>query len=53
LPLPIARLRVVKEFEQRYIARVLAEHDGNVARAAKASGIARRYFQILRGGTRR
>jgi two-component system response regulator HydG len=53
LPLPVARMRVVKEFEQRYIATILERHGGNVARAAEASGIARRYFQILRGGTRR
>jgi len=52
LPLPLARMRVVKEFEQRYIAALLAEH-GTVARAAAASGIARRYFQLLRGGKRR
>ena len=48
LPLPQARRRVVDEFEQRYIERVLAAHGGNVVRAAAASGIARRYFQILR-----
>jgi DNA-binding NtrC family response regulator len=53
LPLPLARLRVVQEFERRYIAQVLAQHDGSVARAAKASGIARRYFEILRAGKRR
>jgi DNA-binding NtrC family response regulator len=53
LPLPIARLRVVEEFERRYIARALDQYGGNVARAAEASGIARRYFQILRGGRRR
>jgi transcriptional regulator with GAF, ATPase, and Fis domain len=53
LPLPLARLRVVEEFERRYIATVLAEHGGNVVHAAKASGIARRYFQLLRGGRRR
>jgi DNA-binding NtrC family response regulator len=52
LPLPVARMRVVKEFEHRYIAALLAEH-GTVAKAAAASGIARRYFQILRGGKRR
>jgi len=52
LPLPMGRMRVVKEFEQRYIAALLAEH-GTVARAAAASGIARRYFQLLRGGKRR
>ena len=52
LPLPVARLRVVKELEKRYISVLLAEH-GTVARAAAASGIARRYFQLLRGGKRR
>jgi two-component system, NtrC family, response regulator HydG len=53
LALPIARLRVVEEFERRYIARALEQYGGNVARAAEASGIARRYFQLLRGGRRR
>jgi transcriptional regulator with GAF, ATPase, and Fis domain len=50
LDLPIARARqkVVDHFERRYIARVLAAHGGNVVRAAEASGLARRYFQILR-----
>jgi DNA-binding NtrC family response regulator len=48
LPLPEARARVVDHFERRYVEQVLAAHGGNVARAAAASGIARRYFQILR-----
>jgi len=50
LDLPIARARekVVDHFERRYIERVLAKHGGNVVRAAEASGLARRYFQILR-----
>jgi DNA-binding NtrC family response regulator len=48
LPLVEARQQVVAELEQRYIARVLAEHDGNVTRAAAASGIALRHFQRLR-----
>lgn len=48
LPLPRARERIVADFERRYVARVLARFDGNVVRAAAASGIARRYFQILR-----
>jgi DNA-binding NtrC family response regulator len=48
LPLVQARKRLVDEFEQRYIERVLAQHGGNVVRAAAASGIARRYFQLLR-----
>jgi transcriptional regulator with GAF, ATPase, and Fis domain len=49
LPLPLGRMHVVEEFERRYIARVLAEHGGSVARAAAASGIGRRYFQMSRG----
>lgn len=48
LPLIQARQRVVEAFEQRYLERVLALHDGHVARAAAASGIARRHFQRLR-----
>jgi DNA-binding NtrC family response regulator len=53
VPLPVARATVVSELERRYIQRVLAEHDGNVAKAAAASGIALRYFQLLRSGKRR
>jgi DNA-binding NtrC family response regulator len=48
LPLTRARERIVEDFERRYVARVLKRFDGNVVRAAAASGIARRYFQILR-----
>jgi transcriptional regulator with GAF, ATPase, and Fis domain len=48
LPLSRARQRVIDDFERRYITRVLSQHGGNVLRAAAASGIARRYFQILR-----
>ena len=53
LPLTVARQRLLGEFEERYVARVLEQHGGNVVRAAAASGIARRYFQILRARTRR
>jgi DNA-binding NtrC family response regulator len=52
LPFPRARDRVLDEFERRYVERVLARHGGNVARAAAASGIARRYFQIIRARSR-
>lgn len=48
LPLIAARQRVVDDFERRYIRHVLANHGGNVSRAAEASGIARRHFQRLR-----
>jgi two-component system, NtrC family, response regulator HydG len=48
LPLVEARAKVVSDFEARYLAKVLEQHGGNVSRAAAASGIARRYFQLLR-----
>jgi DNA-binding NtrC family response regulator len=48
LPFTQARQRVLDAFEHAYVERLLAAHGGNVARAAAASGIARRYFQLLR-----
>ncbi len=48
LPLPVARRTVTDELERRYVGKVLAQHGGDTAKAAAASGIARRYFQILR-----
>jgi DNA-binding NtrC family response regulator len=48
LPFPIARDKVLDLFEQRYVARVLDRHGGNVTHAAHASGIGRRYFQTIR-----
>ena len=48
LPLVRARERVVEDFERRYVQRILSQHGGNVTSAAAASGIARRYFQLLR-----
>jgi DNA-binding NtrC family response regulator len=53
LPLPLARHRLVAAFERTYIENVLHEHGGNVAAAAEASGIARRYFRLLQSGKRR
>jgi DNA-binding NtrC family response regulator len=48
LPLPEARRRVGDELERRYLEQVLASHGGDVAAAAAASGIGRRYFNMLR-----
>jgi len=39
---------VIADFERVFVAQVLARHGGNVSRAAAASGLARRYFQILK-----
>jgi DNA-binding NtrC family response regulator len=51
LALPVARERVVHEFERRYLEDALARH-GSPARAAKESGIATRYFRLLRSRRR-
>ena len=48
LPLPVARAEMVAEFERRYVQRVLEKHAGSVSKAAAASGIALRYFQVLK-----
>ncbi|MEJ7733700.1 MAG: sigma 54-interacting transcriptional regulator [Polyangiaceae bacterium] len=47
LPFSAARQAMLAEFERRYVSRVLERHGGNVTRAAAASGLARRYFQVL------
>jgi DNA-binding NtrC family response regulator len=47
-----ARRRLLVEFEQRYVERVLLAHRGNVTRAAAASGLARRNFQLIRARRR-
>ena len=39
---------MIEEFERRYVEAALARCDGNVTRAASRSGIALRYFQILK-----
>jgi transcriptional regulator with GAF, ATPase, and Fis domain len=48
VPYPIARRRTLDEFERRYIERVLADHGGNVAQAARASGLGVRYFRLVK-----
>jgi two-component system, NtrC family, response regulator HydG len=48
LPLTRARQLLVQEFESRYLEDALARSGGNVARAAAACGIAKRYFLLMR-----
>ena len=40
-PYKLAKQQVVNEFERRYITDLLAAHDGNISRAARAAGIDR------------
>jgi DNA-binding NtrC family response regulator len=48
LPFARAKEHVVAEFERRYVERIVARHGGNVSHAAASSGLALRYFQLLR-----
>jgi two-component system response regulator HydG len=48
LPYAVARRRMLKVFERRYVDHVLALHGGNVSQAAKASGLALRYFRLVK-----
>jgi transcriptional regulator with GAF, ATPase, and Fis domain len=52
LPFVRAREKVVDEFQRRYLEHVLQEAGGDTAKAAAASGIARRYFNLLRARLR-
>ena len=42
-----AKARIIKDFEQRYLRRVMNSADGNVTRAAKIAGMQRRDLQRL------
>jgi two-component system, NtrC family, response regulator HydG len=53
LPFVEARERMLEIFRERYVERLLAEHGGNVSKAAAASGIARRHFQRLKARVKR
>jgi ActR/RegA family two-component response regulator len=39
---------MLEEFRRRYVEQVLQDHGGNVIRAARASGVGRRYFQRIK-----
>jgi hypothetical protein len=47
-----ARAKVVAEFEKRFVEELLTRHNGNVTHAARASGLAHRYFQLVRARSR-
>jgi transcriptional regulator with PAS, ATPase and Fis domain len=47
LSLAQARTLLVADFELKYVQKALGQHNGNVTRAAAASGLTRRYFHML------
>ncbi|HUS62964.1 MAG TPA: sigma 54-interacting transcriptional regulator [Kofleriaceae bacterium] len=53
LPFAIARRKVQDEFSRRYVERVFEEHNGSVTLAARASGVALRYFRLVKARSRR
>jgi DNA-binding NtrC family response regulator len=42
-----AKERMLEDFTQRYVQKLLGRHQGNVSRAAEASGIKRQYLHKL------
>ena len=48
LPFAVARRRAQARFERAYVERLLAKHGGSVTQAARESGIAARYFRIVK-----
>jgi transcriptional regulator with GAF, ATPase, and Fis domain len=52
-PYPVARRRVLETFERRYVELILARHGGNVTQAARASGLALRYFRFVRARSKK
>jgi DNA-binding NtrC family response regulator len=52
VPFAIARRRAIARFERAYIAKLVDKHGGNVSQAARASGLAVRYFRLLKARSR-
>jgi transcriptional regulator with GAF, ATPase, and Fis domain len=52
LPFAIARRQTLDEFQRRYVLAALARYNGSVAQAAKASGLALRYFRLVKARTK-
>jgi DNA-binding NtrC family response regulator len=53
LPFAVARRKLQDDFASKYVERVLKEHGGSVTQAARASGVALRYFRLVKARTRR
>jgi len=53
LPFVLARRKTLDEFQRRYVVSTLQRYGGSVAQAAKASGLALRYFRLVKSRTQR
>ncbi len=47
-----AREQVTREFERRYVTKLLSTHDGDIPSAVEASGIGERYLRMIRARVR-
>jgi transcriptional regulator with GAF, ATPase, and Fis domain len=50
-PFSVARRRAIARFERAYVERLIEKHGGNVSHAARASGLAERYFRLVKART--
>jgi transcriptional regulator with GAF, ATPase, and Fis domain len=53
LPFAVARKKAQDDFDREYVERVLKAHNGSVTQAARASGVALRYFRLVKARSRR
>jgi transcriptional regulator with GAF, ATPase, and Fis domain len=53
LPFAVARRKAQDDFDREYVERVLQKHNGSVTQAARASGVALRYFRLVKARSRR
>lgn len=47
-PFAVARRRAIARFERAYVEKLIEKHGGNVSQAARASGLAIRYFRLVK-----
>lgn len=48
LPFPMAREKILRDFERRYVEWIVERHNGNMTKAAAASGMARRSLYAIK-----
>jgi two-component system, NtrC family, response regulator HydG len=53
LPFALARAKTLEEFQRRYVQAALVRHNGSITQAAKASGLALRYFRLVKARMQR
>jgi transcriptional regulator with GAF, ATPase, and Fis domain len=53
LPFAVARRKAQDDFDREYVESVLQKHNGSVTQAARASGVALRYFRLVKARSRR